>query len=195
MDFKGQGRNYLSQSHSYLLPERFFCSSNKKSLCFDLTPRTHGWCSRGDNPGQGCCLALPYLVQRKRPSLLLQGATRLTLSKHSQSLGVGATCRAEFLPVKQEQWFSDRVWTLSSCYLSSPAGQAVYAGSASPWKARSKETIKTLWAQISALMKFSFPIWAICLLSPSISYQIFQSHLFWQSVQWHNIAEAVCSSK
>lgn len=63
--------------------QRFFCSSIKRSLHFHLTPRTHGWCSGGDNPSHGCCLALPHLVQRTRPSLLLQGA--LTLSKHSQS--------------------------------------------------------------------------------------------------------------
>lgn len=143
----------------------------------------HIWFKERD---QACCCLVP-------PSL--QGATRLTLIKHSQSLGVGATHRAEFLPVKQEQWFSDRVWTLSSCYLSSPAGQAVYAGSASPWKARSKETIKNCELRSVLWWSFLFPSEPSVCLSPSISNQMFQSHLFWQSVQWHNIAEAVCSSK
>lgn len=168
MDFKGQRRNYLSQSHSYLLPERFFCSSNKKSLRFDLTPRTHGWCSGGDNPGQGCCLALPYLVQRKRSSLLLQGAIRLTLSKHSQSLGAGAAHRAEFLPGKQQQWCSsfprhglDSLFMLSqlTCRQVRLSMQGLQALE-KPGPRKHCELKSELWWSLS------FPIWAICLPLP-----------------------------
>ena len=85
---------------------------------------------------------------------------------------------------------TDSVWTIFSCFLSSPAGRSVYAGrSTSLWKVRSKETTKTLWAQIRALMKsLTFPIWAICLPLPwyLLPVLIFPSHLFWQPAWWHN---------
>lgn len=201
MDFKGKGRNYLSQSPSYLLPARFFCSSIKKSLGFDLTPRTHGWCLSGDNPGQGCCLALPCPVQRKRSSLLLQGAPTLTLSKHSQILGVGTACRAEFLPVKQQQWCSsffrqslDSLFILSqlTCRQFSLSMQGLQAlekpGLRKP--SRHCELKSELWWRVCLLP--SEP--SVC-LSLGIFYQIFESHLFWQSAWRNDIAEAVSSSK
>lgn len=140
----------------------------------------HVWFKERD---QACCCKVPpdSLLASTVKAWVLELHVGLSFYQWNNSSDVAA--------------LSHRVWTLSSCHLSSPAGQAVYAGSANPWKARSKETIKTLWAQIRALIKFVFSHLSHLSASPLLSLSRSFNGIYFNNLWWHNIAEAVCSSK
>lgn len=122
----------------------------------------HTWFKERD---QACCCKVPSdsLLASTVKAWVLELHIGLSFYQGNNSSGVAA--------------FPDTVWTLSSCCLNSPAGRSgCLCRVCKPLKSQVQEN--TVSSNQSSDEVCLFPSEPSVCLSPGISYQIFQSHLF-----------------